>query len=553
MKRKTYFHFAAGRVLAGMVIGAIVFGVSTTLLEDAYDASIIDGFNNFEDTFEKLAGKYDDGTIDETFIDIYTNYCHTDFFRFAKVNDDGTFETILEKEYEDVIPISDNAHSWIYVTDREDLLAKGSSSVTVNGNDWTIRYLRCDELKNLDYEYDILMTNSWSQTSYSDDYTRAGIIFRELVDSVGMMDCSLPAINSYYIEGDTLHIGRMTEMSGYAVEKAGGRKWDFTDYAKEDLYITENDGFAVEIYVYPRAGRPDAFLNDNADIFLAANTEELFKLDNSADGRVVRASDERHEYSATMIENGIYTQGAVNVFELNGTTYMIEYVMTSVRYTEYFRTVIIIFAIFLLILCIGIPCIAAIKPYSDYKKAYENNIFKNNLIDSLAHNIKTPLQIIGGYAENLKDVTGADKDHYADRILAKTSEMNSDIEAILNTADKSDRTFSKTPIRPCLEEVAKKAGADIDISGDASIKMDKDYFKTALFCLVDNAARYKTEGTKIEASVSPKCITIKNKTSAGKFTPGFGIAIAGRIIEQHGLKLTTGLKDGVFEAKISKK
>ena len=178
MKRKTYFHFAAGRVLAGMVIGAIVFGVSTTLLEDAYDASIIDGFNNFEDTFEKLAGKYDDGTIDETFIDIYTNYCHTDFFRFAKVNDDGTFETILEKEYEDVIPISDNAHSWIYVTDREDLLAKGSSSVTVNGNDWTIRYLRCDELKNLDYEYDILMTNSWSQTSYSDDYTRAGIIFR---------------------------------------------------------------------------------------------------------------------------------------------------------------------------------------------------------------------------------------------------------------------------------------------------------------------------------------------------------------------------------------
>ena len=254
-----------------------------------------------------------------------------------------------------------------------------------------------------------------------------------------------------------------------------------------------------------------------------------------------------------MIENGIYTQGAVNVFELNGTTYMIEYVMTSVRYTEYFRTVIIIFAIFLLILCIGIPCIAAIKPYSDYKKAYENNIFKNNLIDSLAHNIKTPLQIIGGYAENLKDVTGADKDHYADRILEKTSEMNSDIEQILMTADKSDRKLSKTSIRTCLEEAAQKAGAGIDITGDASIRMDKDYFKTALICLIDNAAKYKSEGSAIEASVSPKCITIRNRTAADRFTPGFGITIAGRIIEQHGLKLTTTLNSGTFEARISKK
>ena len=46
--------------------------------------------------------------------------------------------------------------------------------------------------------------------------------------------------------------------------------------------------------------------------------------------------------------------------------------------------------------------------------------------------MKTPLQILGGYAENLKDVEGSDeKDRYADQILEKTTEMNKDIEAIL--------------------------------------------------------------------------------------------------------------------------
>ena len=36
-------------------------------------------------------------------------------------------------------------------------------------------------------------------------------------------------------------------------------------------------------------------------------------------------------------------------------------------------------------------------------------------------------------------------------------------------------------------------------------------------------------------------------------TPGTGIAIAGRIIEQHGLRLKTKLEGGAFEAKLTKK
>ena len=553
MKRKTFFNFAIGRIIAGLLIGTVIFGITISMLRNDYDTSINDGFLKFGERFEELVERYEDGTIDETFIDIYTNLYYADYLKIAKVNDDGSFEIIAEKDC-DVLPLRLDIHNWIYVTDNEELLAIGSKTVTLNGHDWTIEYKKCDELLNLDYDFKEPMVNSWTMTSMSDAYSYSNGIYMNVSELSGMMNFATPVITSYYIDGDTFHVGKMAEMNGLEMEVPGGRKWDFTDSSKEDLYITLEGEIATGIFVLKPYADSAEFLDKNSDIFLIRNTSELEKIIWEEDNRFVTNTDDRQSYDNVMIKDGIYTQGSLTIFKYNGQTYMIEYVMSSVTYDEYFRPVLIIFAIFLLILCIGIPCILAVRPYLQYKKAYENNIFKNNLIDSLAHNIKTPLQIIGGCAENLKDVSGIeDKDRYADRILQKTSEMNSDIESILATADKSDRKFSKTSIRTCIEEVAQKAGTTINITGDASIKMDRDYFKTALFCLIDNAAKYKSEGSGIEAVISPKSITIRNKTAAGKFTPGFGIAIAGRIIEQHGLKLATTLKDGTFEARISKK
>ena len=152
-----------------------------------------------------------------------------------------------------------------------------------------------------------------------------------------------------------------------------------------------------------------------------------------------------YAYRASLQKKYADTDGGIDFFYINGKLYMFEYVITTVSFVTMFKPFLILLA------C---PCslcrsynrlLASIKPYRQYKRAYENNIFKNNLIDSLAHNMKTPLQILGGYAENLKDVTSdAEKDRYADQILAKTSEMNRDIEAILKTAERSDRKLTKS-------------------------------------------------------------------------------------------------------------
>ena len=79
------------------------------------------------------------------------------------------------------------------------------------------------------------------------------------------------------------------------------------------------------------------------------------------------------------------------------------------------------------------------------------------------------------------------------------------------------------------------------------------FLAVAITSLLDNASKYKKADSKIEVDITSKAVTIRNQTGKEKFTPGTGIAIAGRILEQHKLQLRTVLKDGVFEAKFGKK
>ncbi len=559
MKRKSYFSFAIGRVIAGMIIGAVLFSAFKMYLRNTYNTSIEAGFDDIFGKYKNMVTRYDAGELDVTFIDIISNLYSSDYMRLAKINEDGSFDIFFETDY-DVVPVERNIHDWVYLTDNKDLLAIGQRTDTINNSDWTICYKTSEEIHMIDsknYCQGQYFDNSWNVASiYAYKYNNSQFLFKECVDASGALLSRLPFIESYYEDRNSFHIGKMGMYDAYMNNVSYGQNLDFTDPSKSNLYNTldEKESLDFQNSVYFRTARPDAFLQQNGDIFLAENISVLEKFYNDRDIRVHNQVGEDISFCTSLSDKGHNTIGRLAVIEINGQKYLVESVCTTLNYMDYFKPVFQIAGIVLLIFSVGIPCLTAIRPYSQYKKAYENNRFKNNLIDSLAHNLKTPLQILGGYAENLKDVSdAAEKDRYADRILAKTQEMNSDIESILKTADKTSLKLSKTSIRLCLEEVASKAGAGIDIKGDAEYMTERDYFNTALFCLVDNAVKYGNKDAKIEAVITSKSITIRNKTTAGKFTPGTGIAIAGRIFEQHKLKLTTDLKDGVFEARITKK
>ena len=571
MKRKSYFSFLLPRVITALLIAAVLFSILYGVLDRAYVSALSSGWNRRQERYEQIVRNYAENKCGDVFIDCLTNLYTSDYFRMAEVKEDGTFETVTETDYKS-IPIEDNMLHWYYITNDKELLEKGKRNETINGRDWTIEYKKCDEAWGICTDSDLKVTNSWDIAAQSDVYY-SNTLFTVGLDFSGGIQYHIPLIKSHYVDGDTLHIGKanLTYYNLFAdLEKEGPfliKKWDFTDPSKADRYITmDEDGFASHLLVLPQRVRPEEFFNANSEMFLANSMDELQKAyakqtdkDASFEAIFKEFTEKKivggtYAYRASLQKEYADTDGGIDFFYINGKLYMFEYVITTVSFVTMFKPFLILLAVLLALAAVIIACLASIRPYSQYKKAYENNIFKNNLIDSLAHNMKTPLQILGGYAENLKDVSSdAEKDRYAEQILEKTSEMNKDIEAILKTVEKTDRKFAKESVRSCIGEVAAKLGEDVQIKGDAQIKMDKEYFKTALYCLLDNAVKYKSTDSKIEVDITCKAVTIRNKTDKDKFTPGTGISIAGRILEQHKLHLNVSLKDGVFESVIGKK
>ena len=544
----------------------MLYTAVTMHLSSVYQSSLVTGFNDRVTMYKKMITNYDEGRYGNGFLSIVTNFYSADYIRFAKVSDDGSIDTFFETDY-NVIPVEDHMHHWYYVTDDPELLAEGKRVETISpaNEDWVIEYIKCDEVRKISEEsnWNRELTNGWDLCAMTDNYYADKLVCVSS-EFCGALRYAQPDVKSYYYDEDGLHIGKVKESGAdYIFGDIFPAKWDFTDPSKKDLYVTiDQEGFATSLLIFPALKKPEVFLKDNAGILSAADLDSLIREADAASEKedseyTVYSYDnyKGNEHQYVIFKKGIpNTKGVVAVFSIDGQKYLAEFVISCASFEEFYSPFLITFGIILLVLCLATALILAVRPYSQYKKAYENNNFKNNLIDSLAHNMKTPLQILGGYAENLKDVeTGEEKDRYADQILAKTAEMNKDIEAILKTAEKTDRKFVKASVRTALAEAAEKAGAEVVIKGDTDTKMDREYFKTALFCLIDNASKYKTADSKIEADITGKGIKITNKTDAAKYTPGTGLAIAGRILEQHRLYLKTQLKDGVFEALITKK
>ena len=222
---------------------------------------IDNGFRDRADVYKKLIDNYDNGKYDETFIEILTNIYRADYLKFAKINEDGNIETIYETRY-DVIPVEDNIYSWFNVTNDEALLAQGQKTLHMNDSDWVIEYKKCDEVWQLGEIVDTRYTNSWDLCAV--DYGYGGYysnpLFYFATELSGFLAYDQPVIKSHYVDGDTLHIGKVSQV-GYEpfFSRPFAKKWDFTDSSKADLYVTvDEEGFAEELSVFRKADRPGA-------------------------------------------------------------------------------------------------------------------------------------------------------------------------------------------------------------------------------------------------------------------------------------------------------
>ena len=213
------------------------------------------------------------------------------------------------------------------------------------------------------------------------------------------------------------------------------------------------------------------------------------------------------------------------------------------------------------------------------KYAFED--YQRDLTDHLAHDIKTPLMAISGYAENLLNgsLSETEQTEYLGAILKNVSFTDSLISRTLylnhmdkTTAHKQETVRLTDTVRDAFGKYAlllDEKQITHNVSGDAEIRTDQAALETILENLISNAVKYTPAGGSIQAEADKKGITLTNTVAkkvntkelkrpfvrgdAARSNPdghGLGLAIAERAALISGYKLSLSCTDTVFTAKI---
>ena len=186
------------------------------------------------------------------------------------------------------------------------------------------------------------------------------------------------------------------------------------------------------------------------------------------------------------------------------------------------RTRIITLAIIIILLLMLITALVYIS-YTRYrymkelKQAYEHALesdkLKDAFIRNMSHEVRTPLNVIAGFAQVLADPDlspDAEKRKEMAQVIQKnnyliTSQIDEMIELALNESAADTKKTDSVAVNDMLRKLAKEkeqfvsAGVAINISttlaDDYAITTNREMLRRAIVTLIDNAIKYTSKGT----------------------------------------------------------
>ena len=220
--------------------------------------------------------------------------------------------------------------------------------------------------------------------------------------------------------------------------------------------------------------------------------------------------------------------------------------------------------------------------YNIDKRNYEIFQYRLKTTNAMAHDLKTPLAAIAGYAESLSYHIGSDKqEYYAEKIEDKVSQMTGMINNILEFSKSEALTGKVTTADTDIGSVIAEVIADneykissrvLKVNYDQKeviVKTDKELFKQALDNLIGNAVLHSKEGTEIDITCDSKSVVIvntaaekiddikcirepfvKGSESRGDNGSGLGLAIADNNLAMLRYRLEIKTEDDKFYAII---
>ncbi len=202
---------------------------------------------------------------------------------------------------------------------------------------------------------------------------------------------------------------------------------------------------------------------------------------------------------------------------------------------------------------------------------------RRQVTNALAHDIKSPLFIISGYAQNLsEDINSEKRAHYANRIIERSNEINDIVHKMLDFSNinsdsqqllREDIKFSELiyEVTEDIEALNGEKKINLNISDDCIVNADRSLMKRVVSYLFDNAVKYSDDNTSIDVVLTDKYFSISNvcsfitdsdmkhifepyfKVDKNRNTKGngLGLSIVRSIVDLHKFKMNSNLKNHV--------
>ncbi len=313
--------------------------------------------------------------------------------------------------------------------------------------------------------------------------------------------------------------------------------------------------------------------------------EEADSMGTAVDETLVREYGNYEEWYSLNLHYNPNIAKAANVIDYNG---------QELVYITYYRTlpdniyilakVIFIFDFIVLFILLTIIALiySAVKGFLN-KTSCAMEDYQRTLTNNLAHDLKTPLAAIGGYAENLidqrKDIADEKEIRYLGSIMENVAYTDSMIKKTLKLAEiekMQKRVISKVSLRSLTENAFEKYRLQLEerkitlsIEGNYGINAEEATLTDAIENLVSNAVKYTPKGGSISVTMknSEYRITndvtrkvdikglkkpfVKGDTSRhDKNSSGLGLSIADTALRRNGYKLKLSCDDSCFSAWI---
>ena len=243
-----------------------------------------------------------------------------------------------------------------------------------------------------------------------------------------------------------------------------------------------------------------------------------------------------------------------------------EYEMTyfeTFNVLEHSRSLIVMSSAYTFVLFFLVGSIVIFISTRTLKKEIKQEEELREYTNILAHNLKTPLFVISGNAELLREISGnGAAQRYAETICKKSNEMNGLIHRTITLSKLDSIGFEPQlemiDVTELITDIARQYRDDIklEIIESCVIKADKELLSLALENLIENAVAYTNDICSVRISVNQNEIMVENsfddsdKKASQKFTNGVGLSIVKRVCRVHGFVFGIKKKNGIFSAAI---